>query len=462
MVRKWWLVPVVAASGLWATPAYAADGAAVTTVARVVDQAGRPTFVEVSARTAAEERRLADSLPGSVGHAVETTATVAATPDDPRRPDQWSLDRLRADSLPAVDLTGQLVAIVDTGVDAAHEDFAAGQVRCDLGRDFVSGGNGCTDPEGHGTHVAGIAAAATNNGKGVASLASGLEILPVRVMNAQGAGTSTNIANGIVYAVDHGATVINVSAAGAYSAVYDQAVAYATARDVPVVAAAGNNGGEGNQALWPASSPGTIAVAATEPDGGLAPYSNTSGVADIAAPGSDIPGLDALTGGYVTRSGTSMAAPLVSASVALYRASHAGATVVQTRQALAATADDAGDPGVDAAYGAGVVDPYALVSDEVPTVTLSTLAVAKRSSITVRVTGFKPNTTVTVLETYRYARRNVFISKTVALGRAKVSRSGAGIRLVRPVQSAASGKLTVRGTAADGSEVRVTNTIKVG
>jgi len=278
-------------------------------------------------------------------------------------------------------------------------------------------------------------------------------------MDAQGAGTSTAVAEGIVYAVDHGATVINISVSGEYSGAYDSAVAYASAHDVPVVVAAGNNGATGNQALWPASSPGAIAVAALDRDGTVAAYSNTSGVADIAAPGSDIYGLDAKTGRYVSKSGTSMASPAVAASVALYRASHPGSTAVQVRQALAATADPAGDA---AAYGAGVVDPYALVSDEVPTVTLSSLKVTRRQRITVRVVAFRAGSRVTVTETYRYPRKNVFISKTVALGSARVSRAGLATRLVTPVQSARSGTLTVRGTGADGRPMVISNAIKVG
>jgi subtilisin family serine protease len=438
--------PVLAAPG---------DGAGVTTVARVVDATGRPSFVEVRAGTVAEERRRAAALPGSTGYATDVPVRIASTPDDPGRPLQWALDRLRGDDLPAVVLTDQLVAVVDTGVDAAHEDFAPGQVRCDLGTDLVEDAldpdrDGCTDPEGHGTHVAGIAGAVSNNGKGVASIASGVPILPVRALDADGAGTSTAIADGIVYAVDHGATVINVSAAGDYSAVYDTAVAYATNHDVPVVVAAGNNGATGNRALWPASSPGAIAVGAIQQDGTVAPYSNTSGAARITAPGSGIYGLDAKSGGYVYKSGTSMASPLVAASVARYRAAHAGVTAVQVTQALTATAD------------AGVVDPYALVSGDVPTVTLSSLKVGKRARITVRATALRPGTTVTVTETYRYAKKSVFISKTVALGSARVSRAGAATRMVTPVQSAKSGTLSVRGTGADGQKIVVTNTINVG
>ncbi|MFI5934520.1 S8 family serine peptidase [Actinoplanes sp. NPDC051494] len=464
---SWLFVPLLAATGLAAgTPALAApgDGGSVTTLAHLVDASGRPAFVEVEARTVAEEQRRADALPGSVGHVTEQPVRIAATPDDPGRPLQWALDRLRADDLPGLDVSKQLIAVIDTGVDAAHEDFAAGQVRCDLGTDLVGdrldpARDGCLDPQGHGTHVAGIAAAVSNNGKGVASIASGTPILPIRAMDAQGAGTSTAVSDGIVYAVDHGATVINVSVSGEYSGAYDSAVAYASAHDVPVVVAAGNNGATGNQALWPASSPGAIAVAALDRDGTVASYSNTSGVADIAAPGTDIYGLDAKTGRYVAKSGTSMAAPAVAASVALYRATHPDSTVVQVRQALAATADAAGDA---AAYGAGVVDPYALVSNEVPTVTVSSLTVTRRQRITVRVVAFEPGSRVTVTETYRYPRKNVFISKTVALGTARVSKAGVASRMVTPVQSARAGTLTVRGTGANGQPIRITNAIRVG
>ncbi|WP_161952606.1 S8 family serine peptidase [Actinoplanes sp. TFC3] len=457
--RSWVFVPVLAVAGLAAgTPVLAApgDGAQITTVARVIDASGRPSFVEVEARTVAEERRRAASLPGSVGYASEAPVRIAAAPDDPERPQQWSLDLLRGNDLPAVDLSNQLIAVVDTGVDAGHEDFAAGQVRCDLGTDLVGDAldpaqNGCADPQGHGTHVAGIAGAVSNNAKGVASIASGVQILPVRALGANGAGTSTAIADGIVYAVDHGATVINVSAAGDYSAVYDTAVAYASQRDVPVVVAVGNNGDDGDQTMWPAASPGAIGVGALQQDGAVASYSNASGTADVTAPGSDIDGLDAGSGGYVHKSGTSMASPLVAASVALYKTKHDTATTVQVTQALTSTAGPN-----------GAVNPYAMLTGATPTVTLSALKVAKRARITVNVAAFEPGTTLTVTETYRYARKSVFISKTVALGTARVSRAGTATRMVTPVQPAKSGTLTVRGTGADGQKIAVSSTIKVG
>lgn len=468
--RSWVFVPVLAASGLWAgSPAIAADGAAVATVAQIVDAQGRPRFVEVHARTAAEERRRADSLPGSVGHAVDVPVRVADTPDDPGRPQQWALDALRADDLPAVSLTGRLVAVVDTGVDADHPDFAAGQVRCDLGTDLTGdgkdpAGTGCVDPEGHGTHVAGIVAAATDNGVGVASIAAGAQILPVRALDSAGAGTATNIASGIVYAVDHGATVVNVSASGDYSAVYDQAVAYAEGKGVPVVVAAGNNARTGDLPQWPAASPNAIGVGATDRDGTIASYSNTSGTVDIAAPGTDIYGLDAKTGGYVYKSGTSMATPEVTAAVTLYQAQHPTLTPAQIRQALAGTADVPGSSTTfdTSAFGAGVLDVYALISDEVPTVTLSTLKVSKRARITVRVAAFKPGTRFTVYETYRYAKKSIYISKTVALGMTRVSQKGTASRSIMPVQTAKSGKITIKGTGADGRALSISYPVTVG
>ncbi len=327
---------------------------------------GRPTFVEVAAPTVQQAVQRAARLPGSDGVALDSPVTALAV-RDPLRSTQWSLDTLKVDSLPAAaaDRAPQLVAVVDSGVRATHEDFAAGQVRCDLGVDLTPEGLGpCKDPKGHGTHVAGIVGAVTGNGKGVASIAPGTPILPVRVLDSTGSGGSTAVAQGIVHAADRGATVINLSLGGpGGSSALDAAVQYATERGAVVVVAAGNNRQEGNAVNYPAASPGALSVASTDRGGSSSSFSYSGPSVDLAAPGGGIASLwstDDRT--YTTSSGTSMAAPAVSAVAALYRAANRSATPAQVQAALVATAQDIETRGRDDNTGAGLVNPSALLS----------------------------------------------------------------------------------------------------
>jgi subtilisin family serine protease len=331
----------------------------------VLDADGRPTFVEVAAPTVEQAVQRAARLPGSDGVAIDSPVHALAV-RDPLRSTQWSLDTLKVDSLPAAgDRAPQLVAVVDSGVRATHEDFAAGQVRCDLGVDLTPEGLGpCKDPKGHGTHVAGIVGAVTGNGKGVASIAPGTPILPVRVLDSTGSGGSTAVAQGIVHAADRGATVINLSLGGpGGSSALDAAVQYATERGAVVVVAAGNNRQEGNAVNYPAASPGALSVASTDRGGSSSSFSYSGPSVDLAAPGGGIASLwstDDRT--YTTSSGTSMAAPAVSAVAALYRAANRSATPAQVQAALVATAQDIETRGRDDNTGAGLVNPSALLS----------------------------------------------------------------------------------------------------
>jgi subtilisin family serine protease len=285
---------------------------------------------------------------------------------DPYRSLQWSLDALGAGSLPApTDRASHLVAVVDSGVRSTHEDFSAGQVRCDLGADFTSEALGpCVDRVGHGTHVAGIIGAVAGNGKGVASLAPGTSILPVRVLDSTGSGGSIAVSRGIVHAVDKGARVINLSLGGpGGSSDLDAAVQYATSRGALVVVSAGNNRMEGNAVNYPAASPGALSVASTEQSGSSSPSSYSGPSVDIAAPGGGIASLWATSDrAYASASGTSMAAPAVSAAASLYRAAYPSATPDQVTAALLATATDLETAGRDDNTGVGLVNPSRLLA----------------------------------------------------------------------------------------------------
>src|SRR5213082_2966073 len=286
-------------------------------------------------------------------------ALSLAAPNDPKFSSQWAFALTGAlDGWAlypgAYGATGGAPrAVVDTGVSAAHEDLA-GRVRTDLGASCLYP-NPClpgpaTDDEGHGTHVAGIAGAATNNGLGVAGVAFSSPIIPVKVLDSTGSGYDSDVANGILWAAQHGARVINLSLGGAYSqtdcdAVYTAEHTYGAL----VVAAAGNSSSSTPSA--PAACPGAVGVAATDQFDSPASFSNY-GSPDVfvSAPGvgiwSSVPG-----NLYEQWDGTSMASPFVAGLAALRFGEHPESTPADVRRVLAASADKVG--GV--AYGS---DPY--------------------------------------------------------------------------------------------------------
>ncbi len=296
---------------------------------------------------------------------VDTRVSATALSLDPLRPVQWALDQLGFDSArAAVDASSVTVAVLDSGVDGEHEDLAGAVLP---GWDAVEGRTGAdTDSYGHGTHVAGIVAALAGNGRGGNGAAAGVRILPVRVLESDGTGWSSTIADGIRWAADHGADVINLSLGGTSpSAAYRAAIDYAVNdRGVVVVAAAGNEYESGNPVEYPAADPDAIAVGASTSTGGRASFSNTGAYVDLAAPGASIlapcpMGTVVCSAGtqYSRLSGTSMAAPFVASAAALLRAARPGASVGQIRGWLSSTATDAGAPGRDDEFGAGIVDP---------------------------------------------------------------------------------------------------------
>ena len=337
--------------------AHAAEGAPQRVTAVVQDAQGHLSFrsERVKGWTAASKRaRSLRTAPGVVAASVDRRVHVTGTPD-PYQGQQWGLSALSAETVWAHgDASGQVVAVIDTGVSAAHPDLA-GVVR--VGKDYVGTGDGRTDPNGHGTHVAGIIGAVGGNGIGIAGLAQGAEILPVRVMDADGSGYDGDAARGIVWAADHGATVANLSFGGPdRSSVMDSALSYALGKGVTIVAASGNEGGNGDPVLWPAADPGVIAVGAVDVFGNRPGWSSSGAHLAVAAPGVSI--LSTVPGGYSSWSGTSMAAPYVSAAAALLK--H-GTTLspADVRTRFMSTATDLGAPGFDPLYGAGRIDPAA-------------------------------------------------------------------------------------------------------
>ncbi|WP_250033356.1 S8 family serine peptidase [Paractinoplanes maris] len=338
----------------------------VRVVSTRVGRDGRPV---IAARTVTD-RNAAEALvaegqqaPGAVSVELDAPVTVAQV--DPYLPAQWDLARVRVDGAwPRSTGAGVTVAVVDSGVDATHPDLT-GQVL--PGADFITRTEGpSVDPHGHGTHVAGTIAALTGNGEGVAGMAPQARILPVRVLGPDGSGYMSDVANGIAYAADHGADVINMSISSTWQvSAVSNAVAYARSKGVVVVAAAGNARAQGSPVSYPAADAGVVAVAATTSNDDVAGYSNRGGYVDVAAPGSDI--LSTFPGNrYVRMNGTSMAAPHVAAVAALLKGADRALTPDQVEQALTTSAVDLGAPGRDDDFGAGLLDAAAALARIVP------------------------------------------------------------------------------------------------
>ncbi len=263
-----------------------------------------------------------------------------AGPGDPLSDGQWSLPRIGWDvARERLDPTGRtVVAVLDTGVDPTHPDLVGHLLP---GVSFVDGVAADTDANGHGTWMAGIVAAATDNDRGIAGVAwSGVSILPVTVLGADGTGRDSDIVQGLVQATDAGADVILMAfSAPGYSTALQAAIDYAWAHGVVVVAATGNEGL--GSATYPAGDRGVIGVASTDRDDLLAPGSNSGPAVFMAAPGVDIL-TTAAGGGYEAINGTSAAAAEVAGAAAILRAADHGAsngTIVGRLARSAARAD---------------------------------------------------------------------------------------------------------------------------
>lgn len=264
--------------------------------------------------------------------------------------------------MPVEDRSKVTIAVIDTGVDLDHPDLRDNLV---AGYDFVNRDADPNDDNGHGTHVAGIAAAIPFNNQGIVGVAGGAKIMPVKVLNANGSGNSLDIYLGIMYAVKNGADVINMSlGSGAPSQLIKEAVEYALAQDVVVVAATGNDGWD--VVGFPAAFDGVIGVGAIDWIGGFlfTNFSNYGPETDLMAPGVDIISIypyeldlnDGNQDGYTLLRGTSMASPFVAGMAALLRAENRDLTYDEIQQALEANAYDLWLPGRDDSSGAGVIN----------------------------------------------------------------------------------------------------------
>jgi type VII secretion-associated serine protease mycosin len=289
------------------------------------------------------------------------------TPDDPYYSLQWNLQVIGAEDAWDLATGGDSVtiAILDTGVDLTHPDLVSQLVP---GVNILDPSAAPQDDHGHGSHVAGIAAASSNNSTGVAGVSWGARLMPVKVLDDQGSGTVGGVAQGIIWAVDHGARVVNISGGTEEpSQTLQEAVDYAYQAGVLVVAAAGNTGGLGgsNPVIYPAALPHVLAVAATDANDHRADFSQRGAYVDVAAPGVAVLST-ALRGSgstlfdldYDYKTGTSMAAPHVAGLAALIWSANPSLNNDQLEQLVERTAVDLGDTGRDDLYGFGRIDAY--------------------------------------------------------------------------------------------------------
>lgn len=256
---------------------------------------------------------------------------ACADPDDELYGDQWYIPACKIDKVwaQAGNTSNQIIGILDTGVDYEHPDLKDNMLQ---GRDFINNDNDPQDDNGHGTHVAGIAAASGNNGIGICGVNPNAKILPVKVLQSSGRGDAATIAQGIRWAADNGATVLNMSF-GSYASSQSMAdaLAYAYSKAV-LVAAAGNDGrGLGKKyQFYPAAYQYVLGVQATDQNDGLAEFSNRDSDGPIAsifdnllnyevkAPGTEI--ISTFPGNrYKSLQGTSMAAPVIAGAISLYK-----------------------------------------------------------------------------------------------------------------------------------------------
>jgi len=297
------------------------------------------------------------------------------TPNDPYLSYQWHFGNINAyNAWNVTNGAGSVVAVIDTGVSLAGTDGIGQYV---AGYDFVDNDTNPTDLNGHGTHVAGTICQSTNNSKGVAGLAYGATVMGVRVLDANGSGSVYDVADGIRYAADNGAHVINMSLGSSTgSSIEESAINYAAAAGVVICSAAGNSGSLSG-VEYPARYAACIAVGATRYDNARVSYSTGGTGLDVMAPGGDtsvdqngdgyVDGVlqETFSGtswGYYFFQGTSMATPHVAAVAALVRSAHPTWTSTQIRAAIENTVTDLGAAGWDNYYGWGLVNAYAAVN----------------------------------------------------------------------------------------------------
>jgi subtilisin family serine protease len=302
------------------------------------------------------------------------SATPASppSPNDSRFGEMWHAQTLRYSTCwTRSQGAGITVAVIDTGIDATHPDLA-GQI-APGGYDFVGKDEDPRDGNGHGTHVAGIIAAAMNNSEGIAGIAPQAKIMPLRVLDDSGRGSTFAILKAMSYAAKKGAKIINLSLGSppggllsrAYMKIFGDSL---LRKGVLLIAAAGNDGAAVGM---PAQVSSFMAIGATNSQDKLASFSNFGKPISVSAPGVDILSTmptypcnlstnhpSTITTTYSKLSGTSMATPVVAGAAALVWARNPSWKPAQVREALEKTALDLGTAGRDNSYGFGRIRPW--------------------------------------------------------------------------------------------------------
>jgi len=332
---------------------------------------GGPALVSTEGRSVAQvvaELKADPSVeqvePNYVVQLVNEGAVAAVGVNDPQTGGQYSLDRMRVRDAWSLSTGGSnVIAVLDTGVQYDHPDLAG---RLLPGYDFVNNDNDASDDNGHGTWVSGIIAANANDGYGIAGISWSDKILPVKIMNREGTGSTSDLLAAITWSADQGADVINMSVGGfPYSQLMQDAVNYAFSKGAVLVGAAGNNRRQEN--FYPASFDNVISVSASQVDDEFSNWSSYGPNVDLSAPGSSVLTTNCYActyadhhtwGSHTYISGTSFATPNVAGVVALARARYPGYSAQQIVDRLFSTVDDLGYAGWDNRYGRGRVNAY--------------------------------------------------------------------------------------------------------
>ncbi len=336
---------------------------------------------------------------------VDPEVTVA---NDPNYLNAWHLAKIGAPTAwDTAKGNGVIVAILDSGVDGTHPDLVNKMVP---GWNLVDNNSNTSDVYGHGTEVAGVVGAESNNGIGVTSIAWGASIMPVRVALTSGSAYISTIANGIIWAADHGAQIANASFATLTGSPTIQSAAdYMRSKGGLVVVAAGNYG---TLDSTPNNS-SVISVSATDSSDTITSWSSYGPYVDVAAPGAGI-WTTTNGGGYSAVSGTSFSSPLTAGVLALMKSANPALSNTVLESILESTAVDLGTPGYDQYYGYGRINAaaavaaaaaYGVVSDTTaPTVSISSPiggTVASTVSVTVAASD---NVGVTRVDLYAGAK----------------------------------------------------------
>ncbi len=370
---------------------------------------------------------------------VDGVLEPTLTPNDPNYPSSWHLPRISASTAwDSAQGMGVTIAILDTGVDVTHPDLAAQIVP---GWNFFDNNNNVTDVHGHGTAIAGIAAAAGNNSLGVASVGFKSKIMPLRVTDTAGNGYFSMMASALTWAADNGARVANISFLGvSASATVDSAAQYMRSKGGVVTTSAGNTG----VLRTDPPSPSLTVVAATDTVDGRASFSSWGDYVDITAPGISI-WTTTRGGGYGAVSGTSASSPVVAGVYALMMSAKPGLQPANYDSVLFSSAKDLGGAGWDQQFGNGRVNAATAVATILGTTPSDTQApsVAIAAPTGGKVSGLVP-VDATATDNVAVARVELLVNGTL-----KATDTGAPYGMTLDSTAYADGPLTIQARAYD-------------